>query len=120
MAVSEPYLSLVIPCYNEQENVEELLRRVSGSLEQTGKPFEVILVDDGSTDKTPELLEAAKAKYPWLRVMRMKQNRGQSAAFEAGFEAAKTAEAAVRWAYGQYDRLRGERPLTSPWCWRPR
>lgn len=90
MGVSEtsPYLSLVIPCYNEQENVEELLRRVSASLEQTGKPFEVLLVDDGSTDRTPELLAAAKLKYPWLRVLRMKQNKGQSAAFEAGFAAA--------------------------------
>lgn len=87
--MSEPYLSLVIPCYNEQENVEELLRRVSGSLSQLDRPFEVILVDDGSTDKTPQLLEAAKATYPWLRVLRMKQNRGQSAAFEAGFAAAK-------------------------------
>jgi len=47
-----PYLSLVIPCYNEQENVPTLLKRVGDSLAQTGKPFEVILVDDGSTDDT--------------------------------------------------------------------
>jgi glycosyltransferase involved in cell wall biosynthesis len=84
-----PYLSLVIPCYNEQENVPTLLRRVGDSLAQTGKPFEVILVDDGSTDDTPKLLADAMQQYPWLRVIRMRANGGQSAAFEAGFEAAR-------------------------------
>jgi dolichol-phosphate mannosyltransferase len=84
-----PYFSLVIPCYNEEENVNVLLERVSASLAQIGKPFEVILVDDGSTDSTPRLLAEGMAKYPWLRVLRMAKNGGQSAAFEAGFEAAK-------------------------------
>jgi dolichol-phosphate mannosyltransferase len=84
-----PYLSLVIPCYNEQENVEVLLQRVSSALAQIGKPFEVILIDDGSTDATPQLLAEGMRKYPWLRVIRMARNGGQSAAFEAGFEAAR-------------------------------
>jgi len=84
-----PYLSLVIPCYNEQENVPTLLERVGASLAQVGKPFEVILVDDGSTDSTPRLLSEGMAKYPWLRVLRMAKNGGQSAAFEAGFGAAR-------------------------------
>ena len=84
-----PYLSLVIPCYNEQENIDELLRRVGETLATIGRPFEVILVDDGSKDKTPEMLAAARTRLPWLRVIRMKQNRGQSAAFEAGFAAAR-------------------------------
>jgi glycosyltransferase involved in cell wall biosynthesis len=84
-----PYLSLVIPCYNEEENVAELLRRVEASLNQVGRPYEVVLVDDGSSDRTPELLAEARSRLPWLRVIRMKQNRGQSAAFEAGFAAAR-------------------------------
>ena len=84
-----PYLSLVIPAYNEQENVEPLLARVEASLSRVGRPFEVILVDDGSTDRTPELLREAMARLPWLRVLRMARNGGQSAAFEAGFEAAR-------------------------------
>jgi dolichol-phosphate mannosyltransferase len=84
-----PYLSLVIPAYNEQENVEALLTRVEGALAQLGKPFEVIIVDDGSTDRTPQLLHEAMARLPWLRVLRMARNGGQSAAFEAGFEAAR-------------------------------
>lgn len=84
-----PYLSLVIPCYNEEENVPTLLARVEASLNQTQKPFEVVLVDDGSTDKTPQLLADAMSIHPWLRVIRMAKNGGQSAAFEAGFEAAR-------------------------------
>jgi dolichol-phosphate mannosyltransferase len=84
-----PYLSLVIPCYNEQENITELLRRVGETLSTIGKPFEVVIVDDGSKDKTPEMLAEAKTRLPWLRVIQMKQNRGQSAAFEAGFEASR-------------------------------
>ncbi len=84
-----PYLSLVIPAYNEEENVKVLLERVAASLAQTGRPFEVIIVDDGSTDSTPQLLADAMRQYPWLRVLRMAKNGGQSAAFEAGFEAAR-------------------------------
>jgi glycosyltransferase involved in cell wall biosynthesis len=84
-----PYLSLVIPAYNEQENVPTLLQRVEAALNQTGKPFEVIIIDDGSTDGTPTLLAEAMQRSPWLRVLRMAENRGQSAAFEAGFKAAR-------------------------------
>jgi glycosyltransferase involved in cell wall biosynthesis len=87
--VESPYLSMVIPAYNEEENVNHLLERVSASLAQIGKPFEVIMVDDGSTDSTPKLLAEGMQKYPWLRVLRMAKNGGQSAAFEAGFEAAR-------------------------------
>ena len=84
-----PYLSLVIPAFNEQENVEALLSRVGAALALTQKAFEVVIVDDGSTDRTPQLLDQALAKYPWLRVLRLKGNHGQSAAFDAGFKAAR-------------------------------
>ena len=85
----QPFLSVVIPCYNEEENVPTLLTRVDAALQTLGKPFEVILIDDGSTDSTPKLLEEGMRKYPWLRVLRMQKNAGQSAGFEAGFAAAK-------------------------------
>jgi len=84
-----PYLSLVIPAYNEQENIPVLLERVAAALAQIERPFEVLIVDDGSTDSTPKLLEEGMRKYPWLRVLRMARNGGQSAAFEAGFKAAR-------------------------------
>ena len=88
--VSEaPYLSLVIPCYNEAENVPTLLQRVEASLHPLGRPYEVLIIDDGSTDSTPQLLADAMARLPWLRVIRMARNGGQSAAFEAGFAAAR-------------------------------
>ena len=86
-----PYLSLVIPCYNEAENVPTLLQRVEASLNQLGRPYEVLIIDDGSTDATPQLLADAMARLPWLRVIRMARNGGQSAAFEAGFAAARGA-----------------------------
>jgi glycosyltransferase involved in cell wall biosynthesis len=87
--MSAPYLSLVIPCYNEQEVVPELLARVEGALSKLNRPWEVVIVDDGSTDQTPQLLADAMKTRPWLRVVRMAKNGGQSAAFEAGFDAAR-------------------------------
>jgi len=89
MSDANPYLSLIIPCYNEQENVPTLLERVESALSKIGRPFEVIAIDDGSTDSTPALLAEGMGKFPWLRVMRMARNGGQSAAFEAGFAAAR-------------------------------
>ena len=61
-----PFLSLVIPCYNEEENVPTLLQRVEAALKRLGRPFEVIVVDDGSTDATPALLEDGMRRLPWL------------------------------------------------------
>src|SRR5215475_9733803 len=87
--IESPYLSLVIPAYNEQENIPTLLSRVEAAMNQIGKPYEVIIIDDGSTDSTPKLLEEAMQSRPWLRVIRMKKNSGQSAGFEAGFDAAR-------------------------------
>ena len=85
----QPFLSLVIPAYNEQENIPTLLSRVDGALKPLGKPFEVLVIDDGSKDDTPRLLADGMKTYPWLRVLRMVKNSGQSAAFEVGFEAAR-------------------------------
>jgi len=66
-----------------------LLSRVETSLAPLGRPFEVIIIDDGSTDGTSQLLDEAKKTRPWLRVIRMRKNAGQSAGFEAGFAAAR-------------------------------
>ncbi len=85
----QPYLSLVIPCYNEQENIPTLFERVEGAMKSLGRSFEVIVIDDGSGDDTPRLLAEAMPTRPWLRVLRMQNNIGQSAGFEAGFAAAR-------------------------------
>ena len=87
--IAQPYLSVVIPCYNEQENVQTLLERVGAAMMKVGRSFEVIVIDDGSTDSTPALLIEGMKKYPWLRVIRQARNAGQSAAFEVGFEQAR-------------------------------
>jgi glycosyltransferase involved in cell wall biosynthesis len=84
-----PHLSLVIPAFNEQENIALLLQRVEAAMALTEKPFEVLVIDDGSNDDTPRLLSEAMATRPWLRVIRMGRNSGQSAAFDAGFKAAR-------------------------------
>src|SRR6266478_3265901 len=84
-----PYLSLVIPAFNEQETIAQLLARVDTALVPMGKPFEVIIIDDGSTDDTPRLLGEAMKDRPWLRVLRLAKNSGQSAAFDAGFKSVR-------------------------------
>lgn len=89
MSQEAPYLSLVVPAFNEQETIVELLTRVAAALLHSGKSFEVLIVDDGSTDQTPRLLRELMIQYEWLRVLRLTQNSGQSAAFDAGFKAAR-------------------------------
>jgi len=79
-------LSVVIPCYNEEESVERLLEEVHAALRPTGLSYEIVLVDDGSRDRTFSIL-AAKAKLdPALTVVNFRRNFGQTAAMQAGFD----------------------------------
>ncbi len=81
-------LSLVIPCYNEEESIPLLLPALdSAHSELTGRghQVEVILVDDGSRDQSPALLREATEARPFLRVIRLSRNFGQTAAMAAGF-----------------------------------
>lgn len=84
MEQNRPYLSVVVPLYNEEGNVAELHRRIHESLEKIGKPYEIIFVDDGSKDKTVEI---ARGLSP-LKLIEFRKNFGQTAAFDAGFKAA--------------------------------
>ncbi len=85
----DPYISVVIPIYNEVENIEELLKRVFSTLSDIGKSFEVIVIDDGSSDGSQELLKKLKTSYKELKVIFFRRNFGQSAAMTAGFDHAK-------------------------------
>jgi glycosyltransferase involved in cell wall biosynthesis len=85
----EPAVSVVVPAYNEAENLPALLGELVPALESTARPFEIVVVDDGSTDGTREVLDALAARHPALRVVRFRRNAGQSAAFLAGFAAAR-------------------------------
>ncbi len=84
-------VSVVIPAYNEEQNVTVLLKRLTEAFEPFERSFEVIIVDDGSTDKTLELLREHKQSKPWLRVIVLDRNRGQTCAMDAGFKAARGA-----------------------------
>jgi glycosyltransferase involved in cell wall biosynthesis len=80
-------LSLVVPAYNERENLAPLLNEITSAL--AGRSYEVIIVDDGSTDGTLEALKAMRAQHPQLRIISFERNAGQTAAFAAGFRAAR-------------------------------
>lgn len=82
-------LSLVCPAFNEADNLSQLLTEWDGMLRATDRTYEMLIVDDGSSDATPRLLCVARATYPRLRVLRMQQRSGQSAALAAGFAAAR-------------------------------
>lgn len=85
MNEANPYLSIVVPLYNEEGNVRALHQRILEAAQKVGKPFEIIFIDDGSRDGT---LEAARGLSP-LKLIAFRKNFGQTAAFDAGFKAAK-------------------------------
>ncbi|MDJ0787183.1 MAG: glycosyltransferase family 2 protein [Myxococcota bacterium] len=84
-----PWLSIVVPFYNEEGNVEPLHHEVETVLETIGRPAELVYVDDGSRDETPARLAELAARDPRVRVITLLENAGQSAALAAGFEAVR-------------------------------
>lgn len=87
----DPFLSVVIPFYFEEGNVEALFARLLPALRAQGDSFEVVCVDDGSRDRTLPLLLAARDANPEVRVVSFARNFGQHAAVTAGFAAARGA-----------------------------
>jgi glycosyltransferase involved in cell wall biosynthesis len=82
-------LSVVIPIRNEAESLEELYRELTETLGRWGRSYEIIMVDDGSTDRSFEILARLQAGDSRLRVIRFRRNFGQTAAFSAGFAHAR-------------------------------
>ncbi len=82
-------VSVVVPVYNEEDNVGPLLASLETALEGLGRPYEMLLVDDGSTDATAARLREAVRRYRQLRVIRLRGNFGQTAALAAGFDLAR-------------------------------
>jgi undecaprenyl-phosphate 4-deoxy-4-formamido-L-arabinose transferase len=80
-----PDISVVVPVFNEEENLPELLRRLRAVMDGMGRAYEIILVDDGSSDRTPQMLKEAVGQYPNLKVVRFNKNYGQHNAIFAGF-----------------------------------
>ena len=87
--MADPYLSVVVPVYNEEANLPELLDRLSGTLVPLGRPYEIVLVNDGSRDRSLPLLREAAARDPHLVVVDFNRNYGQHAAVFAGFEVSR-------------------------------
>lgn len=82
-------LSIVVPVYNEEESVNPLYERITAALAQVAYSYEMILVDDGSSDRSFMLLTAIAADDSRVRVIRFRRNFGQTAAMAAGFDAAR-------------------------------
>jgi len=96
-------LSVVVPVYNEADNVGELLRRITQAVHGLSQPpaaYEVILVDDGSRDATFEKLQAAAHDDPHLRIVSLSRNFGHQIAATAGLDASR----------GRRGRADGRRP----------
>ena len=88
-ASQKPFLSIVVPVYNEEDNVEPLYEKIRNVCKIMRKSFEVLFVDDGSNDNTFEVLSNLREIEPNLAVIRFQRNAGQTSAMAAGFEYAQ-------------------------------
>lgn len=87
MSIYHPYISIVIPVHNEEANLEELYKRLTGTLDSLGKNYEIILTNDGSTDRSSQILHELHLRRPHqIRVIEFNGNFGQHMAIMAGFE----------------------------------
>ena len=81
----KPHISVVVPLYNEEGNARELHKKIKDACEKIGKPFEIIFIDDGSTDGT---VKDCRGLTP-LKLIQFRKNYGQTAGFDAGIKAAQ-------------------------------
>ena len=86
---ARPKLSIIVPMYNEEENAPITIRRIAEVIEPLRITWELILVDDGSTDKTREVLERLSATHEYVRFLSYRPNKGRGRALRTGFGAAR-------------------------------
>jgi glycosyltransferase involved in cell wall biosynthesis len=79
-------LSIIIPAYNEEDNIEPVYRELKSVLSETGHPYEILFIDDGSTDQTFQKMKSIQIKDDSVRIIKFRKNFGQSAALQAGFD----------------------------------
>lgn len=101
--MQNPRVSIVIPVYNEEENIPLLLEGIAQIMDRRAEPWELIIIDDGSTDNSLEVLKTLADKYPPLRIIKFQKNSGQSAGFDAGFKLARAETVVTLDADLQYD-----------------
>jgi dolichol-phosphate mannosyltransferase len=87
--MTKPDLSVVFPVYNEEENIPILLDEIAQALAGQPWTYEVVAVDDGSTDRSLAVLHEQRTKHPMLRVLAFEKNSGQTAALDAAWRAAR-------------------------------
>ena len=112
-AASNPELSVVIPCYNEEQRLPRTIEQIERYLDGSGVSYELILVDDGSIDGTRTIMDAAEARNPAVRLEALPQNRGKGRALAEGVAAARGAEILITDAdlstpIEEIDKLRAE------------
>jgi len=86
---AQPKISIVIPLYNEEESIPHLVEALDAAIAHYGQPAEVIIVDDGSKDRSFALLKEVAERDPRYTIIRFRRNFGQTAAFAAGFAHAR-------------------------------
>ncbi|MGE4505621.1 MAG: glycosyltransferase family 2 protein [Desulfovibrionaceae bacterium] len=82
-------ISIVVPVYNEEDNLPRLLAEISAAAAPLGREWECLFIDDGSKDGSLDVIRSLAAETPQLKYLAFAENRGQSAAFSAGFRAAR-------------------------------
>jgi dolichyl-phosphate beta-glucosyltransferase len=112
-AAASPELSIVIPCYNEEQRLPRTIEQIERYLAGNGVSYELILVDDGSTDATRRIMDAAAERNPAVRLEALPHNRGKGRALAEGVAAARGAEILVTDAdlstpIDEIDKLRAE------------
>ena len=85
----EVEISIVVPVYNEEENLPILVRELSEVLRPLGEPYEMLFVDDGSTDRSRKTLKEMIPEHPQIRILGFKKNCGETAAGAAGLKEAR-------------------------------
>lgn len=86
MSQNNPVISLICPCYNEEEVVEKFINEVSMVLKNINKPYEIIFINDGSRDNTFEKLISIKKDYEHIRIINLSRNFGKEAALTVGLD----------------------------------
>ena len=92
--MNNPIISIIAPCYNEEETIEPFLRRIEEILTQINEPYEIVFINDGSKDNTLNVLLNAKQNFKNIRIINFSRNFGKEAALTAGLDKAR-GEAAI-------------------------
>ena len=88
MQTDKPFLSIVAPCYNEEDVIDIFLEKIFAVLQQLGRSYEIVFVNDGSKDNTLEILKQKAKEYASVRVITLSRNFGKEAALSAGLDMA--------------------------------